>query len=117
MNTKTTEPNDSDKGTLEILDGGRTLSLRFCQRAEEIVASTPEEAVKALAFMLFREAYAHEEDLEVLREHRHALDQIFALVGHKPYNATCYNDPDFGETVRQAVKAYIKDEAKGDEGP
>lgn len=41
--------------SIEILDGGRTLSLRFGNRAEEIVADTSEQATRALAQMLFDE--------------------------------------------------------------
>ena len=41
--------------SIHILDSGRTLSLRFGNRAEEIVADTSEEATRALAKMLFEE--------------------------------------------------------------
>ena len=39
--------------------------------------------------------------------HREALDAILALTGHDPHNAECYNDPNFGETVRQAVEEAL----------
>lgn len=39
--------------------------------------------------------------------HREALDAILALTGHDPHNAECYNDPNFGETVRQSVEEAL----------
>lgn len=45
--------------------------------------------------------------LAEVRAHRDALDAILALVGHDPYVAECYNDPHFGETVRQAVEEAL----------
>lgn len=41
--------------SIEILDEGRTLSLRYGSHAEEIVADTPEQATTALAGVLFEE--------------------------------------------------------------
>jgi hypothetical protein len=46
---------------------------------------------------------------DLLGEDRAALDAILALCGHDPHAAECLNDPDFGETVRQAVAKTLQD--------
>lgn len=44
------------------------------------------------------------EDIEEIQRYRSSLDAILALFGHDPRATECLNDPDFGETVRQAVE-------------